>query len=493
MNHPLLYEINTRCWLRELSEQRGQRTDLGNVPTQVFADWLRLGFTQVWLMGVWTTGPRSRAVAFSDPDVLRNCDEVLPGWQPADIIGSPYAIASYQVAPALGGEEGLKQFRRRLHDHGMKLVLDFVPNHMGLDHPWLKERPELFVPGRPRTSGTFRQITRQGVRWLAHGKDPSFPAWPDTAQLDYRRAETRAAMMDELAAIANRCDGVRCDMAMLLLNEVFAKTWADFPCPTSAPPSEFWAESIATVKSARPDFLFLAEVYWDLEARLQSLDFDYTYHKRLRDQLVHRQPWAVQSGLREATPEFINAGAYFLENHDEPRVASLLTFEEHRAAALVILGLPGLRLLHEGQPSGAQQFTRVQLGRRPNETRDPHIVALYEQLLTTLKQTAVGHGSSEVLHPNPAWPDNPTAQYFTIVQWQMAPPDFDLVVVNLAPHRSQCRVALTAPHLEHFTWKMNDLLGKEAYQRCGEDLTTHGLYLDLPAHGAQLFHFRPNA
>mgnify|MGYP003393107504 CR=1 FL=1 len=259
------------------------------------------------------------------------------------------------------------------------------------------------------------------------------------------------------------------------------------------PTTEFWAEAIATVKTARPDFLFLAEVYWDLEARLQTLGFDYTYDKRLRDQLVHRQPWAVQPGLREATPEFIRASVHFLENHDEPRVAPLLTFEEHRAAALLILGLPGLRFLNEGQLSGARHFTRVQLGRRPTETHDPHIVELYEQLLTTLKQTAVGHGSGEVLHPTPAWAGNPTAQSFNIAQWQTAPPEFDLVVVNLAPHRGQCRVVLQVRELARHTWQMDDLLGDEAYQRSGNDLANDGLYLDLPAHGAQLFHFRPTS
>ena len=492
MHHPVLYEINTRCWLRELSEQSGRRIDLGNVPAPVVADWFRLGFTHLWLMGVWTTGPRSRAVALCDPDVRRNCDDNLPGWQANDIAGSPYAVARYQVAPALGGEEGLKQFRQQLHHHGLKLVLDFVPNHVGLDHPWLKERPDVFVPGLPHSPGALRQTTTNGVRWLAHGKDPYFPAWPDTAQLDYRRPETRALMVDALVDIASRCDGVRCDMAMLLLNEVFAKTWADFPGPASSPATEFWAEAIAAVKSARPDFLFLAEVYWNLETRLQSLGFDFTYDKRLRDQLVHRQPASVQPGLREATPQFIRASAHFLENHDELRVASLLSLEEHRAAALLMLGLPGLRLLHEGQLSGARRFTCVQLGRRPNEPNDPHIVALYEQLLTVLKQTAVGRGSCAMLHPTSAWSDNSTAQYFVIVQWQMTPPNFDLVVVNLAPHRSQCRVALNAPELANQTWQMNDLLGQETYERDGNDLKVHGLFLDLPAHGAQLFHFRPD-
>ncbi len=491
MNHPLLYEINTRCWLQELSARSGQPIRLDNVPAQVFASWHRLGFTHLWLMGVWITGPRSRAVALKDPDLRHNAEGLPSGLETKDIVGSPYAIAGYQVSPALGGEDGLTQFRQRLHEHGLKLVLDFIPNHVGLDHPWLTERPDLFVQSRPRATGAFRQDTRNGARWLAHGKDPHFPPWQDTAQLDYRRPETHRLMISALEDVARRCDGVRCDMAMLLLNEVFTKTWGDFPCPSPATASEFWTEAIATAKRARPDFLFMAEVYWNLEARLQALGFDYTYDKRLRDQLVHRHPAQVQACLRESTAEFIRASAHFLENHDEPPVASVLSRDEHRPAALVVLGLPGLRFLHEGQLSGARNFTRVQLGRRPNEPDDPHLSALYEKLLTTLEQTAVGHGRGEVLQPVPAWPDNPTAQNFVIVQWRMTPPEFDLVVVNLAPHRSQCRVPLTAPGLANRTWQMHDLLGAEVFQRDGNDLGRHGLYLDLPAHGAQLFHFQP--
>ena len=159
----------------------------------------------------------------------------------------------------------------------------------------------------------------------------------------------------------------------------------------------------------------------------------------------------------------------------------------------MVLGLPGLRLLHEGQLSGARNFTRVQFGRRPTEPDDPQISAFYDQLLTLLGQTAVGHGAGEVLPPRPAWADNPTAQNFVIVQWQLVPPEFDLVVVNLAPHRSQCRVSPTAPALAGRAWQMRDLLGSETYQRDGTDLEHHGLYLDLPAHGAQLFHFQPVA
>src|SRR5262245_51470859 len=261
-------------------------------------------------MGVWASGPRSRAVALAAEDLRSTPGNAA---HPGDnnIAGSPYAIAEYKVQPALGGETGLQAFRQKLHEHGMKLILDFVPNHVGLDHPWLSRRPELLVQSPDETPGTFAQETRHGLRWLAHGRDPHFSPWSDTAQLDYRVPATRSAMQDTLLSIADRCDGVRCDMAMLVLNDVFAKTWANFPSLDDEPQrgrreahnktslesgqvgkresekvagsedrfvnSEFWPGAIAAMKRAHPDFLFLAEAYWDLEARLQAQGFDYTY------------------------------------------------------------------------------------------------------------------------------------------------------------------------------------------------------------------------
>ncbi len=492
MKHPLLYELNTRCWLRQLSDQRGAPVTLGNVPEEEFARWRELGFTHLWLMGVWPTGPRSRAVALQSPELRGAFDAVLPDWQDADVAGSPYAIAAYQVAPALGGEAGLKRFRQQLKARGLKLVLDFVPNHLGLDHPWVSERSERFVQSPRPAPGTFTQQTAAGSVELAHGKDPYFPAWSDTVQLDYRRPDTRRAMLGELRSVARRCDGVRCDMAMLLLNDVFARTWADFPGPI-APETEFWTKAIQAIKARQPSFLFLGEVYWTLEAKLQSLGFDFTYDKRLYDFLAARQPAEVQRHLLDAPPRWVQAGAHFLENHDEPRIAGGLGLADHRAAAWLILGLPGLRLLHEGQLTGATLRPPVQLARRMREPADPEITRFYQEMLGALPRSAVGAGEGILLRPRAAWADNPTAQNLLLVQWQARPPEFDLVVVNLAPHRSQCYAPLSLDGLAQRNWSLHDLLGAERYERFGHDLQTQGLYLDVAPHAAQLFHFQPMA
>jgi hypothetical protein len=493
MHAPILYEINTRCWLRELSEKAAARVTLGNVPDSEFARWRELGFTHIWLMGVWTTGPRGLVEAVNETGLHQSYSEALPDWRKQDVGGSPYAIADYKVSRQLGGEAGLKKFRAKLHAHGLKLILDFVANHLGLDHPWVSEQPDLFVQSPIEVPGTFPQETVTGIRWLAHGKDPNYPAWTDTVQLDYRRFATRAAMKDLLLAIAKRCDGVRCDMAMLLLNDIIARAGSAFPISGEPPTQEFWQDAIAATRQAQPEFLFLAESYWNLESRLQQLGFDYTYDKDLYDLIVCRDAAGVQNHLLNMTPEYIQANAHFLENHDEARVASRLTLAEHRAAALVILGLPGMRFLHEGQLTGARAKIPVQLLRRPVEAVQPEIERMYEQLLHVLPKTAVGRGSFKLLKPTSAWPGNPTAQNFVIVQWQSQPGEFYVVVVNLAPHGSQCHAPLSVTELVKYNWAMRDLLGTESYERVGSDLATQGVYLDLPAHGAQLFYFTPIA
>jgi hypothetical protein len=182
--------------------------------------------------------------------------------------------------------------------------------------------------------------------------------------------------------------------------------------------------------------------------------------------------------------------AHFLENHDEPRIASRVDDELHRAATALIMGLPGMRFLHEGEFDGARRFARVQLARRAVEPVDESVKSIYAQLLPAFAESCVGKGDGRLLQPRRAWDDNPTSQCFTAVQW-MDPnreDQFDLVVVNLAPHRAQCRVDLDLR--VGGAWHLSDRLGSERWIREADDMKREGLFLDLPSRGAQLFSFR---
>jgi len=494
MRFPLLYEINTRCWLRELSTAAGNTLTLAEVPQAEIDSWRSLGFSHVWLMGVWRTGNQGRGAALREARKSPAFPAALPDWKEEDIAGSPYAVAGYTVADELGGDAALAALRLRMAEAGIKLVLDFVPNHLGVDHPWVQERPELFVQSPSEMPETFKVGNGGGVRWIAHGKDPNFPAWTDTAQLDYRNPATREAMISELVTVAKRCDGVRCDMAMLILNDLFTRHWARFPFSHAVSEKEFWTEAIAAVWREDPEFLMISESYWGLESCLQTLGFDFTYDKVLCDELVYHDPSAVIRHLyEECSPTFVESSVHFIENHDERRAATLFVPAEHRAAALLIMGLPGLRLLHEGQLMGARAKIPVQLLRRPVEPRNPEVASIYEQLLRGLRESAIGRGQAQMLRPRAAWPGNQTWRNFVIVQWQVDPNEFDLVVVNLVPHRCQCYVPLAIPDLPSHHWSMQDRLGKESYLRVGADLEKQGLYLDVPPYAAQVFRFRPGA
>lgn len=488
---PLLLEINARCWLGELSTKLGRPVTLDLVPEAEFAAWQTLGFSHIWLMGVWRSGPRARAQALSSPQLRTSFSEALPGWREEDVAGSPYAIAEYKVLENLGGELGLQAFRTRLDAFGMKLILDFVPNHLGLDSPWLVSRPELFVHSEPNAKGAFSQATRRGTEWFAHGKDPNFPPWADTVQLDYRQPDTRTAMSDALTSIAAQCDGVRCDMAMLVLNQVFSQTWPGERGEAPMPADEFWPEAISAARKVQPNFLFLAEAYWGLEPRLQALGFDFAYDKTLYDLLISHNGSDVQRYLLGARPHSLAAGAHFLENHDEPRIASLFPWAKQNAAAVVILGLAGLRFLHEGQLLGWKRRVPVQLIRRAAEPVDPEVEQGYQRLLKAFGESAIGRGTFRVITPQAAWPGNPTAQNFLLVHWQTDGAESALVAVNYAPHQGQCYVPLALPKVPSNNWVVKDRLSAETYVRSDDDLRTRGLYLDVTAYGAHLFDLRP--
>ena len=101
-------------------------------------------------------------------------------------------------------------------------MLDFVPNHMAPDHPWIDEHPDYFIHGSEtdlaRSPRNYCRVpTQNGSLLLAYGRDPYFEGWPDTLQLNYGNPQLQQAMIGELERIAGQCDGVRCDMAMLRL------------------------------------------------------------------------------------------------------------------------------------------------------------------------------------------------------------------------------------------------------------------------------------
>ncbi len=491
---PLLYEINTRVWLSELSRRAGREWTLADVPQEEIDRITDLGVDLVWLMGVWQVGPTGEKIARDHAGLDREYRQVLQDFTPEDVWGSPYAVSEYSVDLRLGGREALGGLRRKLGKRGVGLVLDFVPNHTGLDHSWIGKRPEFYVQGgeedlEREPENFFAVETASGRRVLAHGKDPYFPGWTDTAQLNYLHRPARRELENVLSNIAGQCDGVRCDMAMLVLEEVFHRVWGDTARRTAGiPPAEgeFWSEAIDSIRSRHPHFLFLAEAYWGMGGQLQMLGFDYTYDKALYDLLLHEGGSGVRTHLRAPLMEQTRA-ARFLENHDEPRAQSAFPWDQHRAAAVIIGTVPGMAILHEGQLEGRRMRVPVQLGRRPAEPILEEVQSFYRRLLHELRNPAFRNGRWRLLEVCPAWEGNPSFENFLAYRWEDPGGSQRFIAVNYSSHRGQCYVRCGCPEWEGRTVELVDLLGEGRYRREGSELREKGLYLDMPGFGFHLF------
>src|SRR5271166_2850102 len=397
---PVLYQINTRVWLTELSQKLGRSTTLDDIPDAELDRLAEMGFDWVWLLSVWQTGPEAQKVSRSNPEWRREFQETLPDLREEDIAGSGFAITGYTVHKNLGGDAALARLRERLRKRGLRLMLDFVPNHMGLDHPWIEGHPDFFIKGTDldvaRAPQNYTWVKRKGGDLLlAYGRDPYFSGWPDTLQLNYANPALQEAMIGELLRIAGQCDRVRCDMAMLVLPDVFERTWGQ-----RAP--LFWPAATQRVRQRVPGFLFMAEVYWDLEWTLQQQGFDYAYDKRLYDRLRERFLRPVREHFH-AGLDFQNKLARFLENHDEPRAAATFSLEVHQAAAVISFLCPGLRFFHQGQFEGRKKRISPHLVRAPNEPVDEELCHFYARLLNVLRQQVVRDGQWQLLECTPAW------------------------------------------------------------------------------------------
>jgi hypothetical protein len=475
---PSLYQINTRVWMTELSRKLGRRATLDDIPDAELDKMADSGFDWIWFLSVWQTGKEGQRVSRQNPEWRKEFQETLPDLEEEDIAGSGFAITRYTVSDQLGGDAALSRLRNRLRERGLKLMLDFVPNHTGLDHDWVQDHTDFYiragVQDLAREPANYTRISLgSGDIVLAHGRDPFFPGWPDTVQLNYGNPLLQEALIGELIKIAGQCDGVRCDMAMLVLPEVFERTWG-IRCQL------FWPEATRRVREVNAEFCFMAEVYWDLEWTLLQQGFDYTYDKRLYDRLKEGHAKPVREHLF-AGLDYQGRMARFLENHDEPRAAADFPAGMHEAAAIITFLSPGLRFFHQGQFQGRIKRISPHLVRAPEEPVNETLEVFYHKLLDILHQPLFKRGTWQLLDCIPAWEGNWTNDCYIAFAWHGAGEEKMLIAVNYSSDRGQCYIRLPFYDMGGHSWLLHDLIGGIAYEREGDDLQANGLYLDEPA------------
>ncbi|HUO33466.1 MAG TPA: alpha-amylase family glycosyl hydrolase [Candidatus Acidoferrum sp.] len=486
--HPHIYEINTWVWLEELSARLGRTIALAGVPDSEWDALASQGFDIIWLMGVWRRSPESRRVLMEDPGNRAACDLALPGWKPDDFIASPYSVSAYTVDKRIGTWASLDAVREKLRARGMALFLDFVGNHTSLDHPWTQEHPEFYVQGAADDfakdpSAFLRVPSANGDLFLARGRDPYFPPWKDALQINHFHPGARAAQIEILRSIAAHCDGVRCDMAMLLLSDVFQNVWGSRLGGLARPEKEFWLE----VRLAIPRLTLLAEAYWGTEQRLLELGFSFTYDKELYDCVRDCRAWDARGRLG-ASADYQAHMVRFLENHDEDRRAVVFPNERLHASGTLMGTLPGARFYHQGELEGRKLRIPVTLRIAAPETPDPFSSEFFKKTLRITKEDVFHTGAWSLL--DVASEGDDTAGNLIIYEWR-SKDAWKVIAVNLSGGAAQGRVKLgnrTSPGQQY---KFNDELNEVIYPRDGRELHDVGLFVRLEAGQAHLFDVTP--
>lgn len=487
--NPNIYEINLRVWIRKFDSD-GKPATFKSIPLEYWQDLKDKGIDYVWLMGVWQTCDSVIEECCFQSGLVESYSRALRDFSKEDVIGSPYAINKYEINPALGTSSELKKLKDTLNKIGLKLILDFVPNHFSADSEIIKEHPDIFLQCsenfHTEDPHTFFKTKYFDDKYFAHARDPFFPAWTDTIQVNFFNPEAIKFMTDTLHSIAQYCDGVRCDMAMLVLKNVFHNTWRGVLTDSNFSDSinEFWLTSINSIKSQFKDFLFIAEAYWNLEWELQQLGFDYTYDKKLLDRLKDGTPRSIKDHLL-ADENFQAKSVRFIENHDEDRAVTSLGIEKSFAAALIIKTIKGMHLFFEGQFVGNRIKLPVQLGREPNEKIIKVVEKFYSKLMSITNEVVFKNGEWTYLDTHSVHPNNELNENIIAYEWRLNT-ERRIVIVNFSNQTSQCRIKLDLTDYDDIL-EIFDILHDKGYIRSKGDIETNGLFVELGAWQGHIF------
>lgn len=239
------------------------------------------------------------------------------------------------------------------------------------------------------------------------------------------------------------------------------------------------------MKQRRPNFLFLAEVYWGLEYRLQELGFDFTYNKQLYDKLRYSVPQEIRNYLASEVQQ-LKRSMHFVENHDEPRAVTAFGYERSLMAATIMTTIPGLRLFHDGQLQGRCIHIPVQLVREPKENIDSGVMQFYDRLLKFSNDSALHDGEWKLIEADRAWDGNESHQNLLAWSWHRDV-HTKVVIANYSPNPAQGWLKLPVPEANTKSMTLIDELTSIIHVRDPDEVRSLGLYVALEPYRAHLF------
>ena len=364
----------------------------------------KMGFDAVWPMGILPIGVRGQTGTGG---------------------GSPYSISDHAtVNPDLGTEEDFKDFVKKAHGAGLRVIVDFVVNHTSLDSRLLAENPDYFVSYRYAGAcpPDYFDVSWSGSKYCVHHGGFEYgggvSSWIDTAQVNY----SNRGLRDRMTAIVKGwvtkfdVDGFRVDMAYLALNNVFSRTWQK-----SMPSDEFYRQLISTVKAAKPSAAFMAEAY-AYQEDLGACGFDTIYSKHEDARPEGQTGWynASESGNASAMQSSINRNAFlawqaggagsvmFAGNHDEPAPERVYGRRLPAALALTML-YPGSVMVYSGAEIGYDAYLPTEHKPLPFSAPceinwdggDPWVKRVYQDVFSLAERTRSELGDYDI---EPLWP-----------------------------------------------------------------------------------------
>ena len=429
MPSTVLIAKSTYVWLAQLSKQYGRRiARLDEIPDEELATLAQRGLNSLWLIGVWE---RSRA----SKTIKQLCGN-------RDAVASAYSLFDYSIAEDLGGEAAYTNLRDRAYRHGVRLASDMVPNHMGIDSPWVIEHPEWFISrqdapypaysfngpdlshdGRVEikiedhyfeqsdAAVVFRRRDRASgeTRYIYHGNDgTSFP-WNDTAQLDYLNAAVREQVIQTILHVARLFPVIRFDAAMTLAKRHFHRLWFPGPGSSGAIPSraeygmsqaefdrcmphEFWREVVDRVAAEVPGTLLLAEAFWLMEGYfVRTLGMHRVYNSAFMNMMRDEENAKYRSVIKntlEFDPDIMKRYVNFMSNPDErTAIDQFGKGDKCFGVAALMATLPGLPMFGHGQIEGFTEKYGMEYQRpRYDETADHWLVERHEREIAPLLQ-----------------------------------------------------------------------------------------------------------
>ena len=418
----VLLAKNAYVWLDQLSRKYRRTIDrLDQIPDEELDTLGRRGFSGLWLIGMWE---RSRA----SQQIKQLCGN-------PKALASAYSILDYQTAADLGGDDAYQNLRQRAWQRGLRLASDMVPNHMGIDSPWVVQHPDRFLSldhspfpaysfsgvnlsrdervaifledhyyDRSDAAVVFRWVDRRTgrERYVYHGNDGTGMPWNDTAQLNYLNPETREAVIQTILQVAHRFPIIRFDAAMTLSKRHYQRLWFPEPgtggaIPTRAEhgltqeqfdrrmPEEFWRQVVDRVAQEAPDTLLLAEAFWLMEGYfVRTLGMHRVYNSAfmnmLRDELNANYRTVMKNTL-EFDPEILKRFVNFMSNPDEETAVNQFgKGDKYFGICTMMATLPGLPMFGHGQVEGfAEKYGMEYRYAEWDEQPDPYLVERHER------------------------------------------------------------------------------------------------------------------